>query len=341
MKPLVSVVTPCYNAADFIGETIESVRAQTYGAIEHIVVDDASTDLSWEAIGRYSGVVEAVRMERNGGGSRARNAGAVLARGEFIMFLDADDVLRPDAIECLVEAALENPGSLVYCPWRRLRLFAGEWRRVKPEVPLPDPAADPLRGWLNAIWVPPCAVLWPRSLYERTGGWDEAITFNDDADLMMRTLAEGVPFVRAAGGEAYYRALGEFTPSVSHGGFTEKRCRSNVRVHQKLAERLAELGRLEEFAPRIGYILRMEGSRAMVEGYSELGRECLKLARRYGEPERFAPTRPGHLLARFFGVEGKERVAKVLARVGIMTPERRRILGNRRRWADLERTGTR
>jgi O-antigen biosynthesis protein len=334
---LVNVVTPCYNAEAFVGETIDSVRAQTYAPIEHIVVDDASTDGSWGVVEAYGDAVTAVRMERNGGGSRARNAGAALARGEFLVFLDADDVLGPDAVEALVAAAREHPASLVYCAWRRLRYIAGEWRRVEAEVPLPEPDADPLWGWLNTIWVPPCAVLWPRAVYDRMGGWDEDLSFNDDADLMMRTLAEGVPFVRARGGESYYRALGEYSASVSHGRFTEKRCRSNVRVHEKLAERLAELGRLEQFAPRIGYILRTEGSRAIVEGYPELGRECLELADRFGEPEKLAPTRTGDMLARLLGVEGKERIAGALARVGIMTPERRRIVENRRRWAEAER----
>src|SRR5690242_9351310 len=91
---LVSVITPCYNAAPFVLETLATVRAQTYGAVEHIVVDDASTDASWELV-RHAPGVRAYRLERNRGGAHARNVGVGHARGEYLMFLDADDLLAP------------------------------------------------------------------------------------------------------------------------------------------------------------------------------------------------------------------------------------------------------
>jgi glycosyltransferase involved in cell wall biosynthesis len=84
---LVSIITPCYNAAPFVAETIESVVAQTYPRIEHIVIDDGSADGSWEVIERYASRVTALRLERNRGGSYARNRGAELARGEFLMLM--------------------------------------------------------------------------------------------------------------------------------------------------------------------------------------------------------------------------------------------------------------
>jgi GT2 family glycosyltransferase len=331
------VITPCYNAEGFVAETIESVISQTYAPVEHIVVDDGSTDGSWSVVQRYAPAVTGLQLEQNGGGSRARNAGLERARGEFLVFLDADDLLSSDAIAALVTASRETPGDIVYCQWRRLRKIDGEWRKVDAEIPLPAVEVDPLSGWLNDRWVPPCAVLWPRSVYEATGGWDEEISFNDDADLMMRALATGVGLTRAAGGEAYYRALGTATESVSSGLFTERRCRSNLRVYEKLAAQLEELGRIEEFAPTIGYILQDQGSRAILEGYPELGRECLELAHRYGDPRRLAQTRSGHLLVKLIGVEGKERIAQGLARLGIMTAARRKVKSTRR---SLERART-
>ena len=105
VPPLVSVVVPCYNAERFIGETLESVFTQTYPAIEVIVVDDASTDRSWDLVQRYEGRARLLRQERNRGGSAARNRGASEASGEFLMFLDADDRLSVDAVEHLVPAA--------------------------------------------------------------------------------------------------------------------------------------------------------------------------------------------------------------------------------------------
>ncbi|HLL84058.1 MAG TPA: glycosyltransferase family 2 protein, partial [Longimicrobium sp.] len=179
-RPLVSVVTPCYNAAPFVAETIESVLAQTHPAVEQIVVDDASTDGSWEVVERYAAAhphrVRAVRLEANRGGSHARNRGAELARGEMVMFLDADDTIAPDTLGALAEGAGGHAGSIAYCPWERSKLApGGDWVATPPDVPLPSPDPDEaLRGWLaGSSWVPPCAVLWTRAAYERTGGWDE------------------------------------------------------------------------------------------------------------------------------------------------------------------------
>ena len=114
-EPLVTVITPCCNAAPFVAETIESVLAQSYPHIEHIVIDDGSVDASWEVIQKYVPRVTAVRLERNRGGSYARNRGAERARGEFLMFLDADDLIAPDTIGALVKAARQQTGAIAMC----------------------------------------------------------------------------------------------------------------------------------------------------------------------------------------------------------------------------------
>ncbi len=326
---LVSVITPCFNAGAYIAATIESVAAQTYPAVEHIVVDDGSTDGSWAVIESYKAAITALRQPRNGGASAARNAGFAVARGEFLVFLDADDLLSPDAIAAMVAAATESPGAIIHCPWSRLRRIGDDWVTAPPDAPPPDPSADDLTSWLAGRWVPPCAILWPRAVYERTGGWDEAIGFNDDADLMMRALVEGVRLIGAESGHAWYRAPAPGAESMSHAAFTEARCRSNLRVHAKLAARLEKLGRLDAHAGTLGFIFRDQGSRAILEGYPELGRECVALAERFGSADRLARTRSGHLLTRLFGVGGKERIARALASVGIMTADRRRVTAAR------------
>jgi len=114
--PLVSVVTACHNAEPFVAETIESVLAQTYRAVEQILVDDASTDGSWSVIERYTAAhpdrVRALRLETNRGGCFARNRGAEQARGELLMFLDADDLISPDSVAALVEVVRDVPRAL-------------------------------------------------------------------------------------------------------------------------------------------------------------------------------------------------------------------------------------
>src|SRR5215207_9860716 len=94
---LVSVVIPCYNQAHFLGEAIESVLDQSYPNFEIIVVDDGSPDDTSEVAGRYP-EVRLVRQE-NRGLAGARNAGLSYSEGEYVVFLDADDRLLPEALE--------------------------------------------------------------------------------------------------------------------------------------------------------------------------------------------------------------------------------------------------
>src|SRR5918993_3371746 len=96
--PLVTVVIPCYNQAHFLGEAIESVLSQSYPNFEVVVVDDGSTDDTSEVASRYPQKVRLIRQE-NRGLAGARNTGIGHARGEYLVFLDADDRLLPEALE--------------------------------------------------------------------------------------------------------------------------------------------------------------------------------------------------------------------------------------------------
>ena len=99
---LVSAIIPNYNYASYLKEAIDSVLGQTYPFVEAIVVDDGSTDGSRELIESYGTRIRAV-FQRNGGVSAARNAGVASSRGEYIAFLDADDVWLPQKVERQVE----------------------------------------------------------------------------------------------------------------------------------------------------------------------------------------------------------------------------------------------
>jgi len=98
MSPLISVVIANYNYGRYLAETIESVLAQTYPHVEVIFIDDGSTDDSLEIAQRYPITVLA---QQNQGVSTARNNAAQYARGEYILFLDSDDLLYPDSLEVL------------------------------------------------------------------------------------------------------------------------------------------------------------------------------------------------------------------------------------------------
>ena len=102
-RGLVSIIIPCYNNGQFIAQAIDSALAQSYPACETIVIDDGSTDSSLGIIKSYGSRIQ-WRTKANGGAPAARNDGLELARGEYIQFLDGDDLLLPDAVARRLEA---------------------------------------------------------------------------------------------------------------------------------------------------------------------------------------------------------------------------------------------
>jgi glycosyltransferase involved in cell wall biosynthesis len=98
-SPLVSVLIPCFNAAQYVGAAIESVLAQTYSPIEVIVVDDGSTDGSAKVLDAFRRRGVTVITQANGGQCAAANLALAASKGELIKFFDADDLLAPDMIE--------------------------------------------------------------------------------------------------------------------------------------------------------------------------------------------------------------------------------------------------
>lgn len=110
MNPLVSVVVTTYNQAAYIEQTLESVLAQTYDPYEVIVVDDGSTDDTPARMVRFDGRIEYVR-QKNMGVAGSRNTGVGMARGEFIAFLDGDDLWEPEKLSLQVAEAVRHPES--------------------------------------------------------------------------------------------------------------------------------------------------------------------------------------------------------------------------------------
>lgn len=113
--PLVTIITPAYNRADLVAETIDSVLSQDYPNIEYIVLDDGSTDATLDVIKRYDG---RLRWEShpNMGETRTVNRGFELARGDIVGVVNSDDPLLPGAVSKLVAALVENPGVVVVYP---------------------------------------------------------------------------------------------------------------------------------------------------------------------------------------------------------------------------------
>ena len=324
------MVTPCYNGEAFLAETISAVGAQTYPLIEHIVVDDGSTDGTWQILETHPNRVLPIRCAENRGGAHARNVGAEQARGAFLMFLDADDLIAPDAIAALVSAVRGRPGTIGFCDWKRLRQVQGQWRRFPAEIGLPPPHADPLRGWLEGIWVPPCAVLWRRDVFDATGKWDETLSLNDDGELMMRAFARGARLVKADGGEAYYRDHDWTRLTVSSDLSSERKFCSRMQSYQRIVAELRLQNRLHEYARPLGHLFHELALIGFREGYPARARECVELGERLVGPQQVSRSWLGRCLSRVLGVERKEWLFNAFARRGLGRRERLKALRRKR-----------
>jgi hypothetical protein len=240
------------------------------------------------------------------------------------MFLDADDLIADDTVDALVTAVRQRPGRIAFCNWKLLRQVEGRWIAYPPQVRPPTATADHLQSWLLGSWVPPCAILWERTEYERTGGWDEQLTANQDGDLMLQALACGAQLIHVGRGEAYYRAHSGARLSVSANMFSSERLRSRMRVLEKVTTTLERQSRVGIYTEFLGIAYQ----RLAVLGFQadpDLARECLQRGEAYAGRRAVSRTRVGRFLTRLFGLERKEQIASLLGRLGIMTQARRQI----------------
>jgi glycosyltransferase involved in cell wall biosynthesis len=206
--PLVSILIPCFNAAAFIGETLDSVLNQTWQNVEIIIVNDGSTDRSAEVIGRVCSPKLLCVDQENRGQTAALNACLARAQGEFIQYLDADDLISPEKIELQVRRLLENPTAIATAEWGRFYLDRGEtrfvaervWQDLSPIDWLALSRVDGLGMMLPALW------LLPRAIVEAAGPWREDLTLNNDAEYFTRALLAADRVLFCSGARCYYRS---------------------------------------------------------------------------------------------------------------------------------------
>ncbi|MDO4526630.1 MAG: glycosyltransferase family 2 protein [Candidatus Saccharibacteria bacterium] len=130
-KPVVSVVMPAHNAADFIDDAIHSVLGQTFADFELLIVDDASTDKTLEVVGQFGDErIRVISCKRNGGAAKARNRGVRAARGRYIAFIDADDLWQPSKLEKQVAFMREKDSAFSFGSY----VFADAKGRPKGKV---------------------------------------------------------------------------------------------------------------------------------------------------------------------------------------------------------------
>jgi glycosyltransferase involved in cell wall biosynthesis len=198
--PRVSVVIPAYNAERFVAQTLESVLRQTYRDFEVIVIDDGSRDGTAAIAESFGTPVRCVRQD-NGGVSRARNTGIREAAGEYVAFLDADDLWEPTKLECQV-SLLETRGDVGLCFTGLLRVDPS----LRPLGVTPGRAyADYCEALLLYSCVVPCSsTLVRRRALDQVGGFDPAFSTSADWDFLLR-MSRRVRFAPIADPLLIYR----------------------------------------------------------------------------------------------------------------------------------------
>lgn len=180
-NPLVSVIVPCYNQAQYLPETLDTVLAQTYQNWECIIVDDGSPDNTAEVAKTYQAKdarFNYVRKE-NGGLASARNYGIQHSSGEYILPLDSDDLIGASYLEDAVAYFAAHPETkLVYCKAEKFGAENGPWE-------LPDYSYESLVNW-NIIF---CTCVYRREDYNKTKGYNTNMKYGfEDWDFLLSLL---------------------------------------------------------------------------------------------------------------------------------------------------------
>jgi glycosyltransferase involved in cell wall biosynthesis len=211
LKTLVSILIPAYNAEEWIAETLRSAVAQTWQPKEIIVVDDGSTDRTLEIARSFQSQEVRIISNEHLGAAATRNKALSESRGDYIQYLDADDLLAPDKIERQMEVVLRNPSKRT--------LYSGSWaefvyRHYRSEF-MPSalwcdltPVHWLMRKMRLGVFMQTGVWLVSRELAEAAGPWDTRLLGDDDGEYFCRVLvaSDRVRFVPEA--RAYYRRSG-------------------------------------------------------------------------------------------------------------------------------------
>ena len=208
--PIISVIIPVYNGAKTIKETIESVLVQTWQDFEIIVIDDGSTDSTLEVIKSIPDSRIKLFSYENTGPSASRNRGISHAAGEFIAFLDADDLWKPDKLEAQLKALQDIPEAVVAYSWTNHIDESGQFLRNGSQIVVNGNAYERLL-LVNFFEHGSNPLIRKQALLE-VGGFDESLRQGEDWEMWLR-LAARYDFVAVPLPQIFYRVYNKSASS--------------------------------------------------------------------------------------------------------------------------------
>lgn len=185
--PLISVIIPVYNGARTIRETIDSVLSQSFSDFELLIINDGSTDNTLDVVARFSDPRIHVFSYPNAGSNPSRNRGIDFAKGDYLSFIDADDLWTPDKLEAQLQALRDNPLAGVAYSWTDCLDEKGQFLRQGPHARV---SGDVLANLLLTDWIGSGSnVLIRKQTCIEAGKFDESLPNAQDWDMWLRLAA--------------------------------------------------------------------------------------------------------------------------------------------------------
>jgi glycosyltransferase involved in cell wall biosynthesis len=224
--PKVSVLIPCYNAEKYVGETLESVFRQTWPEIEVIVVDDGSTDGSAAVVRSFARPNLRMVRQTNRGSTAARNVCCARATGDFVQFLDADDLIEPDKIALQMERLRTAPRCIASAEWGRFYRTPLETQFHAGPVgcdlaPVDWLVLSAMGMMFPALWLIPMPII------RAIGSWNEDLSLADDMEYFTRAVLASERILFCAGARCQYRSG---IPGSLSGGRSPRALASQFKV---------------------------------------------------------------------------------------------------------------
>ncbi len=221
IQPKISILIPLYNSESFITETIQSALNQTWPNIEIIIVDDGSTDNSYSIAKSFASDKIKVYQQSNSGACAARNLAFEKSIGEYVQYLDADDLLAPDKIEKqMLLLSQHKPNSIASGIWGRFHndLSDTKWEQQSINKSYPTPINWLMDSW-NGLGMAQTSVwLTPRHLIAQAGPWNTQLKINQDGEFFSRVLMQASSIVFCEDAKVYYRSGNTGSISQSNKG---------------------------------------------------------------------------------------------------------------------------